>query len=301
MANPVMSPFQKVKVGVIGAGRAGLTIANHFVVEGHSVLLWDLGEDSKRQIVEHFGSQALVEESLLITQVQWLVIAVPDSGIRGWLVQFMNKPCPENLLGIIHLSGSLGIEVFDGIPDNIGRVALHPMRAFAAPDYSAAALENTYFGLTASSTMVSEQLANLLPALSNRFLNISQDKRAVYHMAAVMASNFIVPLIIDAKNLYRSCGIGEETAEQLVATLVLSTVTNFLNLPDDQVLTGPLVRGDIETVKKHLAALSEFPNQRQRYLELVEMTLEQARVRIDENTYLKFKELIRQSKREVNL
>jgi len=130
----------------------------------------------------------------------------------------------------------------------------HPLVPFSDPDVSAELLRKGWIGIDGENAAknASRRLAGHLGA---RTLEIPPGRKPAYHAAAVIASNFPVVLASVAGHLLHDLGIPDASAFQAVESLMSGAQANMRQgLPDD-VLTGPVVRGDAETVGKHLRAL----------------------------------------------
>ena len=130
----------------------------------------------------------------------------------------------------------------------------HPLVPFGDPETSAELLRKAWIGIDGENAAknASRRLAGHLGA---RTLEIPPGKKPVYHAAAVISSNFPVALASVAGHLLHDIGIPDASAYQAVESLMAGALSNMKqSLPDDA-LTGPVVRGDAETVAKHLRAL----------------------------------------------
>jgi predicted short-subunit dehydrogenase-like oxidoreductase (DUF2520 family) len=122
-------------------------------------------------------------------------------------------------------------------------------------------------------------------ALKCRWIELKASDKVVYHAAAVIASNYLVTLVKLADDLWETFGIPREQATQALLPLLKGTLNNIENVGIPQALTGPIARGDIDTVKKHLTALQkEAPDALSTYCELGLQTIPiaQAKGKIDE-------------------
>jgi len=90
-------------------------------------------------------------------------------------------------------------------------------------------------------------------------LHIPSTLRALYHAAAVMSSNCLTALIYTAVMLMKEAGVDEATARRALAPLARTSIANALELGPMAALTGPIARGDIDTVRRHRAALEQVP------------------------------------------
>jgi predicted short-subunit dehydrogenase-like oxidoreductase (DUF2520 family) len=130
----------------------------------------------------------------------------------------------------------------------------HPLVPFTDPEISAELLRKGWIGIDGENAAknVSRRLAGHIGA---RVLEIPPGKKPAYHAAAVMASNFPVVLASVAGHLLHDIGIPDGSAYQAVESLMSGALTNMKQALPDDALTGPVVRGDAETVGKHLRAL----------------------------------------------
>lgn len=130
----------------------------------------------------------------------------------------------------------------------------HPLVPFSDPEISAALLKRGWIGIDGENAAknVSRRLAGHIGA---RVLEIPPGKKPAYHAAAVISSNFPVVLASVAGHLLHDIGIPDASAYQAVESLMRGALTNMKQMLPDDALTGPIMRGDMDTVGKHLRAL----------------------------------------------
>ncbi len=130
----------------------------------------------------------------------------------------------------------------------------HPLVPFTDPETSAELLRKAWIGIDGENAAknASRRLAGHLGA---RTLEIPPGKKPAYHAAAVISSNFPVVLASVAGHLLHDIGIPDASAYQAVESLMAGALANMKQALPDDALTGPVVRGDAETVAKHLRAL----------------------------------------------
>lgn len=130
----------------------------------------------------------------------------------------------------------------------------HPLVPFSDPEVSAELLRKGWVGIDGENAAknVSRRLAGHLGA---RVLEIPPGKKPAYHAAAVISSNFPVVLASVAGHLLHDIGVPDASAYQAVESLMSGALTNMRQALPDDALTGPVVRGDTETVGKHVRAL----------------------------------------------
>ncbi len=177
---------------------------------------------------------------------------------------------------IVHTSGSAEPQQLHSLQDvGLSGGTFHPLVPFANPDRSAELLKHAWIGIDGDdqARATSRRLAGHLGA---RTLDIPAGSKAVYHAAAVISSNFPVVLASLASELLSGLGIPERSAQQAVHSLMEAAVSNVGETPPDEALTGPVARGDGDTVMRHLVALRSHPEARAVYKRLSLAAIEMA-------------------------
>jgi predicted short-subunit dehydrogenase-like oxidoreductase (DUF2520 family) len=130
----------------------------------------------------------------------------------------------------------------------------HPLAPFGDPEVASELLRKGWIGIDGDNAAknASRRLAGQLGA---RTLDIPPGKKPAYHAAAVISSNFPVVLASVAGRLLHEIGVPDATAYQAVESLMSGALANMKQTLPDDALTGPVMRGDAETVSKHLRAL----------------------------------------------
>lgn len=154
----------------------------------------------------------------------------------------------------------------------------HPLVPFSDPEVSAELLRKGWIGIDGENVArsTSRRLAGHLGA---RTLDIPPGKKPAYHAAAVIASNFPVVLASVAGHLLHDIGVPDSSAYQAVESLMSGALANMKQALPDEALTGPIVRGDAETVGKHLRALEKHGSALDVYRALSAAAVEIARRR----------------------
>jgi predicted short-subunit dehydrogenase-like oxidoreductase (DUF2520 family) len=160
---------------------------------------------------------------------------------------------------VVHCSGALSSHVLQPARDAGALVAsFHPLQAFASLEAAVASMPGSTFALEGDPTPLAE-LGRFVDLLGGTPLHLTADEKTIYHAAAAIASNYTVALAALASDLLVQRGIAPDanTALRYLLPLLRGTVENLsaLGLPD--ALTGPLARGDVGTVRRHIRALDE--------------------------------------------
>lgn len=168
-----------------------------------------------------------------------VVIATPD----GVIADVARQIRPVDGVAVVHLAGSLGLDV---LQPHGRRASVHPIVSLADPSRGAAQLFGAWFAVDG------DAVANaIVDALDGHAVTVGDDKRALHHAAAVIASNHLVALLGQVERVAAAAGM------PLIAylDLVRGSVENVAELGPAAALTGPVARGDWDTVARHLDAL----------------------------------------------
>jgi predicted short-subunit dehydrogenase-like oxidoreductase (DUF2520 family) len=154
----------------------------------------------------------------------------------------------------------------------------HPLVPFSDPEVAAELLRKGWVGIDGENgaRSTSRRLAGHIGA---RTLDIPAGKKPAYHAAAVISSNFPVVLASVAGHLLHDIGVPDSSAYQAVESLMSGALANMKQALPDDALTGPIVRGDVETVGKHLRALEKHGQALAVYRALSAAAVEIARYR----------------------
>jgi len=163
---------------------------------------------------------------------------------------------PPAELAIVHVSGALGLDALDALGAHpVG--SFHPLQSFPAPR-DPAAFRGITIAVDASTASLRRRLALLAREVGARPKHVTARERAVYHAAAVYASNFVDVVIAEAVRLLTRIGWSGDEATRALMPLVDGAVANIRKRGAVQALTGPIRRGDADTVKRHMDALRKL-------------------------------------------
>jgi predicted short-subunit dehydrogenase-like oxidoreductase (DUF2520 family) len=182
-------------------------------------------------------------------------LAVPDSAV-GDLAQALAAlgPAPDGC-SAFHLSGAMSTEVLAPLHASGYAVgSFHPLQAIAHPVTGAERLPGSWVAVTGApdATATARRLAG---AVGCPVISVPESRRPLYHAAAVMVSNFLPPLVDAACRLLERAGIPYDEALPALLPLVRGTLENIQERGVDGAVTGPIRRGDVDTVGLHLRAL----------------------------------------------
>lgn len=177
---------------------------------------------------------------------------MPDGAV-GEMAAKVAALHPPATLAVVHLSGALGLDALDAVAAN-PRGSFHPLQSFPMPR-DPSAFRGVTITVDATTTPLRRRLEALARRLGARPKRIDDSERAVYHAAAVFASNFLDVTVAEAVRMLEGLGWSEKESVQALLPLVEGAVANIRAKGPVGALTGPIRRGDAETVKRHLAAV----------------------------------------------
>ena len=181
-----------------------------------------------------------------------LFLAVPDGAVSEMATRIARMKPPAEL-GIVHLSGALGLDALSALEGN-PRGSFHPLQSFPMPR-DPAAFRGITVAIDATTPTLMRQLRALARAIGAKAKHVGDEQRVLYHAAAVYASNFVDVVVEEAIRLLEQIGWTAAEGRDALLPLVQGAVANIRARGPVEALTGPIRRGDAETVSRHLDAL----------------------------------------------
>jgi predicted short-subunit dehydrogenase-like oxidoreductase (DUF2520 family) len=255
---------RKLSVAIVGPGRVGQALAIALRSLRHPIIAF-VGRDAARtrKAVTTFNKSGTPAQTLGSDQLAQLpatdliVITTPDDAIAEVAKLFATAGLEgTRRQTVLHTSGALASDVLSPLA-RIGfhTGSMHPLVSVSEPLAGAKALRGAFYCLEGDKPAL--RIARLIVGeLKGKAFSIRPENKALYHAAAVMASPHLIALFDLATEMLAACGISQTSARQILLPLVESTTGNLLAMTPGQALTGTFARGDVATVRRHLAALS---------------------------------------------
>jgi predicted short-subunit dehydrogenase-like oxidoreductase (DUF2520 family) len=248
------------RITIVGPGRLGLAFGLALVREeaADEVTVCGRGSEAPPHPLFHEEGVAYVHGLARPEPGSTAVLlTVPDGAIQEVAISLAELgPAPTGCVAL-HCSGALSADVLAPLHArgySVGSV--HPLQSIAHPVSGADRLEGSAFAVSGERDAVSVG-RRLARAVGGWSFSVPVSKRPLYHAAASMASNYTLVLVAAAARLLVEAGAPEEDALNAVLPLVRGTLDNMGDMGPVGALTGPIVRGDAETVRLHLSALPE--------------------------------------------
>lgn len=240
-------------VSIVGCGRAGGAIGLALARNGYTVTAaWSRSRTGRQRAQRLLGVPVLADPADVAAAADIALVAVPDDAIADVGASLATRDLTGRI--VAHTSGGVSITAL-GPVERVGArsASLHPLQTLPDATRGADALNGAAVAVT-SDPRDRAGLFRLARAWGGKPFPVPDEGKTLYHAAAVFASNYVVSSVWAALRLLERLGI--PNARQLLAPLTQTSVTNVTSMPPDRAITGPIVRGDAQTVREHLQALA---------------------------------------------
>lgn len=263
-------------IAVVGAGRTGTALAVLLARAGHRIVGVSGREATAERARVHLPGAPVLSAPQAALRAEVVLIGTPDDriGETAWELAAAGAIRPGQ--AVVHLSGATPLAALGPARDAGAAVlSLHPLQTL--PDVEAALelIPGCGMAVTAEDEeghVLGERLAR---AAGGRPFRLPDGARALYHAAAVFASNYLIAVIGAAEELFQGAGI--EGPLDIFLPLSRASLENAAALGPGTALTGPAARGDAGTVRRNLEALEESaPEAVPAYLALTDLALDLA-------------------------
>ncbi len=270
----------KPSVGIVGCGRMGTALAKTLIGKGHVIVgVSSLHMTSAKRLARICGISDATDRPWEITRRADVVFLTTPDGVIESVCESISRQDGFSLEAIVlHCSGAHASTILSSARKSGALIgSMHPLQSFASVDISGNPFKGIRIAIEGDPKAVSTaaQMARDLDAIP---LQIITAGKPLYHAAAVVASNFLVTLVGVALRLIQQAGVPHEDAFAVLKPLIEGTLSNIDRVGVHQALTGPVVRGDVQTVETHIQAISQtMPELLSFYICLVHYTAVQAR------------------------
>jgi predicted short-subunit dehydrogenase-like oxidoreductase (DUF2520 family) len=264
----------KPRIAIVGPGRLGKALALALRQAGYTIseIVSRNRPASKRkarELAREVNAHAYnVDQRHLDADLVWL--CVPDREIAAasrWLasvVVWKKKVA-------FHSSGALASEELNALRRCGAAVAsVHPLMTFVSG--SIPSLKGVPFAVEGDAA-AARAARRIVRDLGGEAFTIRQQHKTAYHAWGAFASPLLVAALVTAEQLARKAGLSADEARKKMLPIVRQTITNYEALGPAGAFSGPIVRGDAETVRKHLQVLRKVPEARDAYLALARAAL----------------------------
>ncbi len=265
----------KHTIGVVGAGRVGAVLAAALRAAGHEVVAAAGESDaSRRRMAELLPGVEGAKPTDVARGCDLLLLTVPDDMLSNVVTMLSASGAIREGQVVVHTSGRHGLAVLAPARAVGARtIAMHPAMTFTGTELDLSRLSGCVFGVTAADAD-RELTESLVADLGGRPMWVPEDHRTLYHAGLAHGANHLVTLVTEAMEILSAAGADDPAAT--LRPLLTAALDNALD-HGDAALTGPIVRGDVETVRAHLADLvTTAPQTLPSYVAMARATLDRA-------------------------
>jgi predicted short-subunit dehydrogenase-like oxidoreductase (DUF2520 family) len=244
-----------LEIGFIGAGTVGTALATRLSQKGARITAASsrnlISAERLASSLPHCHAYSSPQEVADVAEL--IFITTPDDAIAEVANEVHWHPGES----VVHCSGAHSLDILKPVNQagaNVG--SFHPLQTFADINQAVENLPGSTFAIEAEEPLLST-LKELTSLLDGDWIELKPGDKVVYHAAAVFACNYMVTLVELATDLWQTLGVPQKEATKALIPLLRGTVNNINNIGLPDCLTGPISRGDLGTISKHLTALKD--------------------------------------------
>ncbi len=267
-------------MGIVGAGNLGTALA--LTLSGAGCEVKFIATRAKRGHQAHAKTLARRTKARLVTlgkqplDTDLVWITVPDDSIAQVAQQLAGAQEWKGRL-VFHSSGALTSAELAPLREKGARVAsVHPMMTFvrgSVPD-----MEGVAFAIEGDA-VASRAALKIIQRLGGHPFAIKKQNKVLYHAFGSFASPLVVALMASLEQVALAAGVRPRDIKPVMLPLLLQTLRNYLYQDAASAFSGPLARGDVATVRKHLQELKKSPEAREVYIALASAAVKYLPVR----------------------
>jgi len=244
------------KIGFIGAGPVGTAFAVNLSKHGYQIIgVFDVVKEAAQRFADDVsGCQIYENAQELVDSADMVFITTPDDIIPRVAAELKWRAEQS----AVHCSGASTVHSLDSAREQGAMVgAIHPCQTFAGREQAIANLPGSTFAIEAEEPLKTT-LTEIAKSLNGDWVYLTSEDKALYHAAACIACNYFYTLVKIATDLWQNFGKSTEEATKAYIPLLQGSVNNIANVGFPGCLTGPIARGDVKTIQRHLAALEKY-------------------------------------------
>lgn len=250
------------EISWIGCGRVGRTLAHALKTAGYriGVVLCKHPENAQTAVRFIGAGTPGKQVSSAVTSGPIHFLTTNDDALSGVVREIAEGQNDGSLKGhyFFHTSGFLSSTILEPLREKGAEIgSIHPLQVFADPEKALETLPGVYYAIEGTDRAM-ELSVQLVDRLQGKLLLIPEGRKVLYHIAGVFAANYLTVLVEYALSIMEDLGETPEDAYQAFLPLMVGALENIEAFGTAQALTGPIARGDVQTIQGHLEALKEF-------------------------------------------
>lgn len=246
----------RLAVGVVSAGRVGSVLGAAISGAGHVVVgVSAVSRASLRRAANLLPDAPVLAPDEVVRRSDLVLLAVPDDVLQGLVSGLTTTGAFRAGQMVVHTSGARGVDVLAPATRlGVLPLALHPAMTFTGRPEDVARLAAACVGVTVADETGWSVGEALVLEMGAEPVRVPPEARPLYHAALTHGANHLATLVRDAVDTLEQAGV--VPAERLLGPLLEAALDNTLR-HGDRALTGPVTRGDVDTVRLHLQVLAD--------------------------------------------
>ena len=240
-------------IGFIGAGTTGTALAVRLAQHGYRVIaVSSRSLTSAEKLAGRLSGCKVYNGAQEVANTAQLVfITTPDDTISKVAAEVQW----HNGQSVVHCSGAHSVDILEPAKQQgAGVGCFHPLQTFASVDQAIENIPGSTFAVEAEEPLLTI-LKEMATTLEGDWVVLKAGDKVLYHTAAVFACNYLVTLVKLATDLWQTFGVSQAQATKALMPLLRGTLSNIGNVGLPNCLTGPIARGDLGTISRHLESL----------------------------------------------
>jgi len=264
---------RKPQIAIVGPGRLGTALTRRFKQAGFTITeiihRASLPKRGPRLLARATGARlSPISDALLNADVIWF--CVPDRQIAATARALATRGNWKGKIAI-HSSGALtSSELISLRQKGAAAASVHPLMTFVADTLPS--LQGVPFAFEGDSKALSVA-RQIVQTLGGKPFRIHPKNKVAYHAWGAFTSPLLIALLVNAEHVAHAAGLSAADARKKMLPILTQTVENYGQLGPAGAFSGPLIRGDVEIVRKHLQVLKKIPGAKEVYVDLARTAL----------------------------
>ncbi len=254
-----------MRIGFIGAGKVATAFGLYLKDKNQTIAgYYSRSKTSAQMSSTLVNTQAFTDIQTCLEASDLIFITTGDDQIEQVVSEIchlaserknhLDDGLTKHIRRIAHMSGAKSSEVLYPLKAfGYQCFSLHPLQTISDPIKGKELLSTCYYAFEGDEDV---QMNDWIKLLDGPVVRIKSEEKPYYHAAACMASNYLYTLVDGAMTAMEMAGFSRQTGYEALLPLILGTLENCRHFEPKEALTGPIARGDVETVKRHMSVLS---------------------------------------------
>jgi predicted short-subunit dehydrogenase-like oxidoreductase (DUF2520 family) len=242
-------------IGFIGAGTTGTALAVRLAQHGYQVIAVSSHSlTSAEKLAEMTSGCHVYNGAQEVANIAQLVFITTPDDIIPEVADGTQWHKEQN---VVHCSGAHSVDILEAAKQQGANTGcFHPLQTFASVDQAINNMPGSTFAIEAEEPLL-DILKEMATTLDGDWVTMKAGDKVLYHAAAVFACNYLVTLVKLATDLWQTFGVSSAQATKALMPLLRGTLSNIENVGLPNCLTGPIARGDLGTISRHLESLEK--------------------------------------------